>query len=215
MVEAYLRQTPLTHLGLGARASGDAAGAAVVLAERAFPTIVDLRGPVGDSAFTGAVADSLGLTLPVDANTTAGAGDRTALWLGPDEWWIIGPREVPGGAASTLAARLREALQGQRAAVIDVGESRTCIQIRGRRARALLQKGCPLDFHRRSFAPGQCAQSHLSKAPITLHLTAESGDGGGATFDLYVLRSFADYVWRWLEDAGHEYGVAVAADESL
>ncbi|MEJ2014153.1 MAG: sarcosine oxidase subunit gamma family protein [Limibacillus sp.] len=28
-------------------------------------------------------------------------------------------------------------------------------------------------------------------------------------YDIYVLRSFSDYLWRWLEDAGREYGVAV------
>jgi len=28
-------------------------------------------------------------------------------------------------------------------------------------------------------------------------------------YELYVLRSFADYLWRWLEDAAREYGVAV------
>jgi sarcosine oxidase subunit gamma len=33
-------------------------------------------------------------------------------------------------------------------------------------------------------------------------------------YDLYVHRSFADYLWRWLEDAAKEYGVAIdsAAD---
>jgi sarcosine oxidase gamma subunit len=30
------------------------------------------------------------------------------------------------------------------------------------------------------------------------------------TFDIYVARSFAEYLWAWLEDAGGEYGVAVA-----
>ena len=29
----------------------------------------------------------------------------------------------------------------------------------------------------------------------------------GATFDLYVARSFGRYLFAWLEDAGLEYGV--------
>jgi sarcosine oxidase subunit gamma len=32
----------------------------------------------------------------------------------------------------------------------------------------------------------------------------------GPSFDLYVGRSFADYLWIWLEDAGREYGVPIA-----
>lgn len=214
MVEAYLRQSPLSPLGLGARTDSDPGEAAALLSERPFPTIVDLRGSADDSAFMNAVSAALGLTLPHDANTTARAGDLTALWLGPNEWWIIGQPEAPGGASSALAVRMAEALDGQRCAVIDVGESRTCIRISGRRARAVLQKGCPLDFHTRAFAPGQCAQSHLSKAPITIHLAAEDETRNGPAFDLYVLRSFADYVWRWLEDAGREYGIAVVTDDT-
>lgn len=212
MVEAYLRQSPLTHLGLAARAGGDAAEAAVVLSEHPFRTIVDLRGGADDTAFLEAVSGALGLRLPTEANTTATADALTALWLGPDEWWIVGPPEAPEGASSALAARLTQALQGQRGAVTDVGESRTCIRITGRRARAVLQKGCPLDFHKRSFAATRCAQSHLSKAPVTIHLS--SLDGESPVFDVYVLRSFADYLWRWLEDAAREYGLAIAAEET-
>ena len=29
------------------------------------------------------------------------------------------------------------------------------------------------------------------------------------TYDIYVLRSFAEYLWLWLEDAAQEYGLAV------
>ncbi|NIO38860.1 MAG: hypothetical protein GTO41_00860, partial [Burkholderiales bacterium] len=31
------------------------------------------------------------------------------------------------------------------------------------------------------------------------------------SYDIYVHRSFADYLWRWLEDAAQEYGVAIIA----
>ena len=31
----------------------------------------------------------------------------------------------------------------------------------------------------------------------------------GPTFDVYVARSFAHYLFAWLEDAGREYGVQV------
>ena len=30
-------------------------------------------------------------------------------------------------------------------------------------------------------------------------------------FDLYVLRSFADYLWAWLEDAAREYGLKIVS----
>ena len=38
----------------------------------------------------------------------------------------------------------------------------------GDKVRAVLQKGCPLDFHPKVFTPGQCAQSHFFKAGVVL-----------------------------------------------
>ena len=29
-------------------------------------------------------------------------------------------------------------------------------------------------------------------------------------FEIYILRSFAQYAWAWLEDAGQEFGVRIA-----
>ncbi len=63
------------------------------------------------------------------------------------------------------------------------------------------------------FQAGACAQSILAKSGVTLHLFAdESAAQAGAegpVFDIYVLRSFAEYLWDWLEDAGGEYGVTI------
>jgi sarcosine oxidase gamma subunit len=30
------------------------------------------------------------------------------------------------------------------------------------------------------------------------------------TFDIYVPKSFADYLWRWMELAGQDFKIAVA-----
>jgi len=214
MVEPYLRQSPLAHLGLDARAVSDPGSAAVSLCERRFFALVNLRGRPRDAAFLDAIESTLTLRLPTTANTTATAADGavSALWLGPDEWWITAADPAPE-AGPRLAARLREALGGRPGAVTDISESRACIRIAGPRARAVLQKGCPLDLHASVFGAGQCAQSHVSKADVVLHLVAENGTNGAApgaaTFDVYVLRSFAEYLWRWLADAGREYGVAI------
>ena len=219
MAESFLRHSPLAHLGLAARASepGGEAEPGVLMGERPFRGLVDLRGPAGDAAFAGAVQQALGVALPVEPNTTAtaatstGPGDLTVFWLGPDEWWVV----TPGGGPA-MADKLRAALAGQKAAVTDVSESRTCIHVRGSRARDLLAKGCPLDLHPRVFSAGRCAQSHCAKALITLHQVADEdggGDGGGGpAYDLYVLNSFAEYLWLWLEDAAREYGLRVIAE---
>ena len=49
------------------------------------------------------------------------------------------------------------------------------------------------------------AKTLSDKSGAILHQTSDA-----PSFEVYVHRSFADYAWRWLEDAGLEYGVAIA-----
>ena len=213
MPDSLLRQSPLAHLALQGRPArvadpgADTGEAGVAMAERPFRGIIDLRGDAGDSGFLAAVERVLGAAPPSEANRALVRPEVTLLWLGPNEWWIVTP-EVD----EELADSLREALAGLHAAVTLVGDSRTCLRVAGPRAGDLLAKGCPLDLHPRAFAAGHCAQSLLAKAGVLIHRLEEGSDGGGdgaPVYELYVLRSFADYLWRWLEDAAAEYGLAV------
>jgi sarcosine oxidase subunit gamma len=214
VVESYLRQSALAHLGLEGRGEAARGDAGLAMTERPHRGMVNLRLDPGNAEAMAALEAAFGFALPTTANETAGDGDTIALWLGPDEWWLVVPGPEPE-AGPELAEKLRAALAGHFAAATEVGESRTCIRVSGPKARALLQKGCPLDLHPRAFAAGACAQSILAKAGVTLHLFAdESAAQAGAegpVFDIYVARSYAEYLWAWLEDAGAEYGVAVVA----
>ncbi len=210
MVEAYLRQSALAHLGLEGRGEETRGAAGVAMGERPHCGIVNLRLDPGNAEAMAAVEAAFGFALPTTANDTAGDADTIALWLGPDEWWLAEPGPEPE-AGPALAENLRAALAGHFAAVTEVGESRTCIRVSGPNARALLQKGCPLDLHPSVFKAGACAQSMLAKSGVTLHLFADESVTDGPIFDIYVLRSFAEYLWAWLEDAGREYDVQVVA----
>lgn len=203
MVEAYLRQSALAHLGLEGRAESNRDAGGVAMTERAHQGIVNLRIKGADAAALAAFEAAFGFALPLEPNTTAGQGDFTAFWLGPDEWWIVtAGRDGVSGPETT--AKLRAALAEHFCTVTDVGESRGCIRLSGPQARSVLQKGCPLDFHPSVFQAGQCAQTCLAKATVLIHHASD-----GSAFDIYVLRSFAEYLWLWLEDAGGEYGVSV------
>ena len=206
MIVSYLRQSALDHLALAGRATEATGDAAVRIAERTLPAAVNLRGDRDDPAFIAAVREALGLELPTVPNTAASKDGLALLWLGPDEWLAVG-HDAPPEAELRMAASLRDALGDLHAAVTEVGESLACIHLAGPKAREVIAKGCPLDLHPRVFGGvGHCAQSHLSKTAITLHQVSEE-----PAFHLYTRRSFSDYLWRWLEDAGREYGVAVAS----
>ena len=176
--------------------------AGVTLGERAFLGHLNIRGNPSDQQFLDAVEGATGVGLPLEPNTTAENGDLAALWLGPDEWLVL---TAPDSAASTSEA-LRDALAGRFAAVTDVSGGQTVISLRGRHARDVLAKGCTLDLHPRAFGVGQCAQSHLAKALVTIRQV-----GDEPSFEVIVRRSFGEYLALWLRDAGLEYGLVVNA----
>jgi sarcosine oxidase subunit gamma len=84
--------------------------------------------------------------------------------------------------------------------VVNTTDARTTIRIHGTHARDILMKGCPLDLHPREFGPGQCAQTIVAKADVLIHQRDDV-----PTYDIYVLCSFARYLWDWLVDAAKEF----------
>ena len=215
MAETYQQQSGLAHLGLAARAVADrdksspGADPGVRLGERAFQGQINLRGDPGNKDFVDAAASVLGARLPTKPNTSAGSDDLSdgprALWLAPGEWLVISAAATESGIIGSLA----EATAGCGGSVTDVSDARTVICLSGRHARDVLMKGCPLDLHPAVFAPGQCAQSLLARASMILYRRADEAVAGGASFDIHVARSFAEYLWTWLEDAAVEYDLRI------
>ena len=201
MGERYRRRSALAHLGLEARASAEPPHAGVVIGECRIRGLLVLRGDAARAGFRRAVSTALGLGPVVEPLTAARKRDVSILWLGPDEWLVV----VPDRRIERVGHALRDALDGQHAAVTDVSDSRTILALSGPDAHAVLAKGCPLDFHPRVFGPGRCAQSRLAKCQVLIHQV-----NAAPAFEIYVNRSFAEYAWTWLEDAGREFGVRIA-----
>ncbi len=200
MPDRAQRQSALDALHLAGRAVTGPSDAAVVLGERRFVRQINLRADPADAAAMAAVREEVGFDLPTDPNTVASGEGTCALWLGPDEWLIT----APGGKDDGLAGRLNGVLAGHHASAVDVSDARTVIVLRGARARDVLAKGCGLDLHPRQFRPGRCAQTGLARASVLIHQTS-----GAPAYDIYVDRSFTEYLWTWLEDAATEFGFVV------
>ena len=170
----------------------------VTITELAPATRIALR--LADRA---TAAAALGLDLPERIGTRAAAGERSALCLGPDEWLL----QAPAAREQDLVEALRQALAGRHAAVTGLSGGQTVVGLQGAAAALVLAKGCTLDLHPRAFRAEDCAQTRLAKANVLAHRLPPEGEG----FELTVRRSFADYLWRWLADAGAEHGLAAPA----
>ena len=134
--------------------------------------------------------------LPLTPNTTWEDGPRAALWLGPNEWLILGP---PGRQADVIE-ELDRALEGTHRSIVDVSDNRVALELGGPGVKQLLAKGCSLDLDPRSWRVGSCAQTLLARAQVIVHERTQ-------TMGILVRPSFADYLVDWLLDASTEWGV--------
>lgn len=174
-----------------------AASDALILELVGFQSLLNLRGRPDDEAFVSAVAGKLGLWLPVEANTCNKAGERVALWLGPDEWLVV----APDGQSPMLEDAFRAALGDDPwLSVTDVSHSYTALRLRGEDARNVLAKGCPIDLHPQSFGPGHCAQTIVAGSRVLLSVEEDP-----MCFIIRVRNSFARYITGWLADAMLEF----------
>lgn len=188
--------SPLAHATARLAAATRGSGGAVRLAELPFLTQMNVRfdakGPAAE-----AIGLALGLQLPLQPNTVVRAGELRALWLGPDEWLLVGQP----GSERDLETRIREAAGAEPVSVTDVSAQRTTLLVSGPRAVDLLAHGCALDLHPRAFGPGRCAQTTLGRTQVVLVARDEPRAG----FWVLVRSSFAGYLADWLLDAATEY----------
>ena len=128
------------------------------------------------------------LGLPTEPNrwVTHRDPEREALWFGPDEWLVVG---APDGSTGELARALVRA-----DAIVDVSANRAVIELADDDAherRWLLEQGCSIDLHPRSWRAGMCAQTLLTHVPVILQ------ERGEAT-RVFVRPSYAGWLLDWL-----------------
>jgi sarcosine oxidase subunit gamma len=118
--------------------------------------------------------------FPTVPNTVTEVAGRTVLWLGPDEWLVLGGVEAdyPGAAAA-----------------VDVSANRVAFEVSGPGAVDVLAQGCALDLDPAAFAVGTCAQTLLARTQAII-LRPELD-----RFLILVRPSFAPYARAWLADA--------------
>ncbi|ATJ81793.1 sarcosine oxidase subunit gamma [Halomonas beimenensis] len=192
-------ESPLAYSYRRSGAPAPTAKSRVVLRERPFLGHLVLRG--GAIVLDEAVREVLGVTLPGEPQGLVHDADgrRSIQWISPDEWLVI----VPGGEEFELENRLREALGGAHFAISNVGGGQTLLELEGEAARELLMKSVVYDVHPSHFPVGKGVTTVFAKTTVILRRPSEE------RWELVVRRSFADYTYRWLLDAGDEYGIGV------
>ncbi|HKM63339.1 MAG TPA: sarcosine oxidase subunit gamma family protein [Acidisphaera sp.] len=157
------------------------------------PTLVTILSPCARAVLRGgddaraAFGAALGLTLPTAVGRVAESDSRAVMCLGPDEWLAVAPLEDPAFAALC---------EGEApGCAVDVSHRQLALSVTGPFAGTLLNAGCPLDLHASAFPPGACTRTVCGKAEIVVWRRAID------RFHVETARSFAAYLWAFLEQA--------------
>jgi sarcosine oxidase subunit gamma len=127
-----------------------------------------------------AASDLVPFDLPAENAVTVWEG-RDVLWLGPDEWLVVGE---PNDGTS-IVRELEDALAGHHHSTLDVGANRIVFELVD--GLESLSSGCGLDLHPSRWTPGMCAQTLFGQAQVILHQLDER------TTRVFVRPSFAEY----------------------
>ena len=169
-----------------------AEGPGVKILERHGLQILHLAGDFNNSNFPTAVRNVLGVPLPqLVGETREGQGMRV-LWLAPNRWLAISSNSLDLDELRGIAA------------INNVGSGRMALRLSGRNVRDLLRKGCPVDLDPKVFANGHACSTLLGQINVIIDCIAAD------TFDLYVTRSYDQYVRSWLVRAALEFGVEMS-----
>lgn len=167
------------------------------------PELLDVRdaGPAVRLAFRGsltaaaALGMAFGVALPTTPCRAVSSGERHALWLGPDEWLLVGPN----GDSAALAATLAGAVGTLPHSLVDVSHRSATLRLGGSGVMDILNAGCALDLDPAAFPVGMCARTLLGKAEIVLWRLAP------LSFHLEASRSYVPYVIAFLRTAEVAY----------
>jgi sarcosine oxidase, subunit gamma len=157
----------------------------------------------GDARVRAAAAGAWGAAFSEEPCRAVQQRTRATLWLGPDEYLLLG--SLSGDAAeSEIAAgdALERTLQDLPHALVDVSHRQFALQVSGPHAATILSGACPLDLDLGEFPVGMCTRTVLAKADIVLWRTGE------AEFHLEAWRSFAGYVTGLLCEIASENGAS-------
>ncbi|MBJ7538421.1 sarcosine oxidase subunit gamma [Marinomonas transparens] len=196
-------ESPLHHADLDSIAQKGPQEGGVYFREQKLMGMLTLRC-VPSAAQQKTIKSLLGVALPMEPLTsvTKGEGEEaiSVRWISPDEWLII----VAGDKAFELESRFHEKLKGH-FSIVNVSGGSTIFEVSGDHVVDMLKKSTAVDFHISEFPVGKVVSTVFAKSGAVICRIGEKH------FELVVRRSFADYLWLWIQDASREYGLAVKA----
>lgn len=170
-------------------------GEGVRMVEEKCLGYVNLRLTADDKLGASVVKKTLGVELPAISQWVTHK-QLTVLGFSPTEWLII----TANGEADAVIAQLSEKLADTHHQVTDVSGGTTRLNLSGKHAQDLLEKGTYVDLHDSVFSAGTLYATQIAHAPAVIMKNADKD------FSLIVRRSFANHIAHWAIDGAAEFG---------
>lgn len=193
-------ESPLFHADLASVAKNGPKTGGVTFKEEALMGQITLRLNAENADQLSAAEKALGVALPTQPLTSVVEGDVSVRWISPDEWLVV----VPGLKAFEVETALHAELSGHYQ-VVNISGGWTIYKLSGENVVDVLKKSTIVDVHPSKFPVGKVVTTTFAKSGAIIRRSGES------EFELVVRRSFADYLWLWIQDASREYGLVVKA----
>ncbi|MYJ41121.1 MAG: hypothetical protein F4076_01550 [Acidimicrobiaceae bacterium] len=169
-------------------------GGPLMLADASGTTKWLVRGEVG-----GAAADRM--DAPFGSSRDAGGG-ACVLGSRPGEWIVVGPADAVAGVVVGL-----DGLDASEfVTALDWTHGRALFLVTGTDAPRMLEKVCSLDWSDAMTPDGAVASASVAKVICDV---ARCDSDGTPTYMIFCDRSFGQYLFDALIDAGEEFGLAV------
>jgi sarcosine oxidase subunit gamma len=195
--------TPMHHVADAINAKAPTTEtSSVTLAEMELTGMLVLRANASQGDLSAALNKVAGVALPETLKSTE-VGTYCARWMAPDEWLL----SCPNIETFAIEQSLRATVDGHIAIVNNTG-GYSVMRLTGEDARNVLKKSTVYDVSLENFPPRKVVNTTLAKAQVTLRALPDDA------FELIIRRSFADYVWLWLQRAGREYNMQFKTQES-
>jgi len=153
-----------------------------------------LRVAADNAIFAQAITTITQLLLPTKPLQSTSNEDYTIHWISPDEFLLICPENTEFKVETLLRAEMID--DKSHYAIVNVTSGQTVVEISGSRAESILKKSTPYDIHPFILSLGKVVTTVFAKTQVILWRTSNEN------FSVVIRRSFSDYFWRWLVDAG-------------
>jgi heterotetrameric sarcosine oxidase gamma subunit len=189
-----IRPAPPATVERGWEVSARRSDAGLTITDRTPLTKVLVR-----ASEDGAVARSLGIGF---GRVVRDEHETLVTGSGPGEWTLI---SLPGTAPEVIG-RIEEVPGDELVSVLDITHGRALVRISGEKTPDLLSKVCGIDLSDEITPNGAAFRSSVAKVVTDVVRDDEEGE---RSYLLHCERSYGQYLFDALLDAGGEFGVEI------